>query len=101
MYGVERLLGTLYPPPVTHPEFFYGFAGVALAWQIAFLIVGRDPERYRPLMLPAIVEKIGYGGATVVLVLLGRTAPGLLPTAIIDLVLAALFAESYRRTPAR
>jgi hypothetical protein len=52
-------------------------------------------------MLPSIVEKIGYGGVTVVLVLLGRTAPGLLPTAIIDLVLAALFAESYRRTAAR
>jgi hypothetical protein len=101
MYGVERLLGTMFPPPITHPEFFYGFAGVALAWQLAFLIIGRDPVRYRPLMLPAILEKIGYGGVTVVLVLVGRTAAGLLPTAIIDLVLAVLFAESYRRTPAR
>ena len=101
MYGVERLLGTMFPPPITHPEFFYGFAGVALAWQIAFLIIGRDPARYRLLMLPSIVEKIGYGGVVVVLVLLGRTAPGLLPTAIVDLVLAGLFAESYRRTAAR
>jgi hypothetical protein len=101
MYGVERLLGTMFPPPITHPEFFYGFAGVALAWQIAFLIIGRDPAHYRLLMLPSIVEKIGYGGVVVVLVLLGRTAPGLLPTAIVDLVLAGLFAESYRRTAAR
>lgn len=101
MYAAERTLGTMFPPPITHPEFFYGFTGVALAWQLAFLVIGRDPVRYRALVLPSIVEKIGYGGVTVVLVLLGRTATGLLPTAIIDLVLAALFAESYRRTPAR
>ena len=98
MYGIERLLGTMFPPPITHPEFFYGFAGVALAWQIAFLIIGRDPVRYRALMLPSIVEKIGYGVAVPVLVGLGRTAPGLLPTAIIDLMLAGLFTEAYRRT---
>ncbi len=101
MYGVERVLGTMFPPPITHPEFFYGFAGVALAWQLAFLVIGRDPVRYRPLMLPSIVEKIGYGGVTVVLVISGRTAAGLLPTAIVDLLLAVLFAESYRRTAAR
>ena len=101
MYGVERLLGTMFPPPVTHPEFFYGFAGVALAWQLAFLVIGRDPVRYRTLMLPAIVEKIGYGGAVVVLVAMGRTAAGLLPTAIIDLVLAASFAVAFARTPVR
>ncbi len=101
MYGVERILGTMFPPPITHPEFFYGFAGVALAWQVAFLIIGRDPVRYRALMVPSIVEKIGYGGAVVVLVVLGRTVPGLLPTAIIDLGLAVLFAMSFVRTPDR
>jgi hypothetical protein len=98
MYAIERMLGEMFPPPVTHPEFFYGFAGVALAWQLAFLIIARDPVRYRALMLPSIVEKVGYGGAVVVLVGLGRTAAGVLPTAIVDLVLAGLFAESYRRT---
>jgi hypothetical protein len=98
MYASERLLGTMFPPPITHPEFFYGFAGIALAWQVAFLIIGRDPARHRALMLPSIIEKIGYGGVAVVLVLLGRTAPGLLPTAIVDLVLAVLFAIAYRRT---
>jgi hypothetical protein len=101
MYGVEQLLGTMFPPAITHPEFFYGFAGVALAWQIAFLIIGRDPVRYRALMVPSIVEKVGYGGAVVVLVLVGKTAPGLLPTAIVDLLLAVLFAMSFVRTPDR
>lgn len=98
MYGMEGLLGTRFPPPVTHPEFFYGFVGVALAWQLAFFVIGRDPVRHRALMLPSIVEKLGYGGAGVVLVALGRTAAGMLPTALIDLALAALFAAAYVRT---
>jgi hypothetical protein len=40
------------PPPITHPGFFYGFAGAALAWQIAFFFIAKDPMRHRPLMLP-------------------------------------------------
>jgi hypothetical protein len=100
MYGIERLLGERYPPPITHPEFFYGFAGVTVAWQLAFLVIGRDPVRLRPLMLPSIVEKLGYGLACVALVLRGRTAPEMLPTALVDLVLAVLFALAYRRTRA-
>jgi hypothetical protein len=100
MYFIERLVGERYPPPITHPEFFYGFAGVTLAWQLAFLVIGRDPVRHRMLMLPSIVEKLGYGVAVVALVLRGRTAPEMLPAAVVDLVLGTLFALAYRRTPA-
>ena len=100
MYGIERLLGELYPPPITHPEFFYGFAGVTLAWQLAFLVVGRDPVRHRALMLPAIVEKLGWGVAVSMLVVRGRTSPAMLPPAFIDLALAVLFALSFVRTRA-
>ena len=98
MYGLEQYFGAQYPPPITHPEFFYGFAGVTLAWQLAFLVMGRDPIRYRPLMPVAIVEKIGWGVAVPVLVMRGRTAPGMLPPAFIDLGLAVLFAMSFVRT---
>jgi hypothetical protein len=98
MYALEGRLGAILPPPVTHPEFFYGFAGVALAWQVAFLIVGRDPVRHRAIMVPSIIEKLGYGLAVVVLVSQGRTAPGMLPAGLIDLVLAALFAVAWTRT---
>ena len=100
MYGLERYLGEQYPPPITHPEFFYGFAGVTLAWQLAFLVVGRDPVRHRLLMLPAIVEKLGWGVAVSVLVTRGRTSPAMLPPAFIDLALAVLFALSFVRTRA-
>ena len=53
-YFMEERTGRDFPPPVTHPEYFYGFIGVAVAWQIVFLIISRDPVRYRPIMLAAI-----------------------------------------------
>ena len=97
-YFMEAKLGRDYPPPVTHPELFYGFIGVAVAWQVLFLIIARDPSRYRLVMVPSILEKVGFGVATVVLYLLGRIALVVFMFGIIDLVLAALFFEAFRRT---
>ena len=100
LYVTETLFTELFPPALSHPEFFYGFAGVALAWQVAFLVIGSDPVRFRPLMLPAVLEKVGYGVAVVVLAVQGRTALPLVGTAVIDLVLAILFFAAYLRTRA-
>ena len=47
MYFLEQRQGVDFPPPITHPEFYYGFVGVAVAWQVAFLIMSTDPARYR------------------------------------------------------
>lgn len=41
----------------------YGFIGVAAAWQVAFLLIAQDPLRYRLLILPGILEKLGFGVA--------------------------------------
>ncbi len=84
--------------PLTHPEFFYGFVGVASAWQVAFLIISRDPVRYRAMMIPSMLEKISFGVAAIVLYAQGRIAPPMFAGGIIDLVLCGLFAEAYRRT---
>jgi hypothetical protein len=73
MYVLEPWFGEQFPPPLTHPEFFYGFLGIAAAWQIAFLVIGSDPARFRPMMVPAVLEKLGYGIAVLVLVVQGRT----------------------------
>jgi hypothetical protein len=100
MYLLEARLGELLPPALTHPEFYYGFAGVAGAWQVAFLLIGSDPVRFRPVMLPAVLEKLGYGIAVGVLVSQGRTPVALMGTAVIDLGLAALFTAAYFRTRA-
>lgn len=98
-YFLEQRLSRDFPPPITHPEQFYGFVGVALAWQVAFLVIATDVRRYRPLMIPAILEKLAFGGAVVVLYALGRVGPAVLAPGLIDLGLAALFVAAYRATP--
>ncbi len=67
LYFIETRLGTDYPPPITHPEFFYATIGVALAWQVAFLFISVDPIRLRPIMLTGVLEKLGYGVPAVIL----------------------------------
>jgi hypothetical protein len=96
-YLLETQNGTDFPPPINHPEYYYGFIGVAVAWQIAFLIISTDPWRYRVLMLAAIVEKYSYGLAMVVLYWQGRIATAVLITAVLDLLLGTLFIISYRK----
>jgi len=98
LYFMFELIGTKDPPPITHPAFYYGFVGVALAWQVAFFIIARDPVRFRPMMIPSIVEKVGYGGALTVLFLQDRLHAQDLAFGLVDLLFAALFAVAYVRT---
>ena len=35
-------------------QFYFGFLAVTMAWQLAFWVIGSDPVRFRPMMLPAI-----------------------------------------------
>ena len=100
-YFMEGKIGRDTPPPITHPEYFYGFVGVALAWQLAFLVVARDPLRFRPLMPVAVVEKASFGLAAVALYLAGRLGLQMLGAGIVDLILGALFLMSYARTADR
>ena len=98
MYALERQLGIDYPPAINHPEYFYGFVGVVVAWQLAFIIMGRAPARYRPLMLPAMVEKFSFAGAVLMLYLQGRLSGLTLGFAAIDFVLGVLFLVSFALT---
>jgi len=66
--------GRQYAPPTVYPQFFYGFLSVAMAWQIAFLVIGSNPARFRALMIPSMVEKLGY--VLTLAVLHGRTHLG-------------------------
>lgn len=101
MYVLEARLGQMYPPAVTHPEFYYGFAGVTLAWQFVFLMIGANPVRYRPLMPAAILPKLLYAIAIFALAVQNRIAAPIAMTGIPDLVLACLFAMAWARTPKR
>jgi hypothetical protein len=97
-YFLEGRLGRDFPPPINHPEHFYGFIGVAVAWQAAFLIIASDPVRYRLMMLPGVLEKLSFGGAALVLYLQHRLAGTVLVFGAIDLAWALLFLTAFSKT---
>lgn len=100
-FFLEAKTGRDFPPPITHPEFFYSFLGVALAWQLAFVLIARDPIRYRPMMIPGLLEKVAFGLSGVILFLLGRAAWMPLAAGIVDLVFAVCMFLAYTKTPPR
>jgi hypothetical protein len=98
IYRLVDISGRTYSPPTDYPHFFYGFLSVAMAWQIAFLIIGSNPLRFRPLMIPGILEKLGHVSTVAVLYAKARIpaidAQGALP----DLLLGILFIVALAKT---
>lgn len=101
MFFLEERIGRDMPPPINHPEYFYGFAGVTLAWQLAFLVISLDPVRYRLLMIPSMVEKFSFVIAATVLLLQNRIPLPIFGGAMIDLVLGLLFVAAFVATAPR
>jgi hypothetical protein len=97
LYLNER--GVLRGAYLSHPGFYYGFAGCALAWQFAFLTIARNPEKYRALMPAAILEKAAFVASTVALWWAGRTPPAEVAIAMglaaLDGMWGVLFGWSY------
>ena len=91
LYFLYDTVGRQYPPPITHPDFYYGFVSVTLAWQVAFLLIGTDPIRFRPLMIAAILEKVGYLATLSTLYLQGRLQFGQLVVVSPDAIFGLLF----------
>ncbi|MBV8879729.1 MAG: hypothetical protein JO332_07195 [Planctomycetaceae bacterium] len=97
-FFLESKTGADYPPAVTHPEFYYGFVGCGVAFQVVFLIIATDPVRYRPLMLPSILEKGFFGVGMPILYGQHRIPALVLGFSLVDLTLGILFALAYVRT---
>jgi hypothetical protein len=95
MYFLEERLDQDYPPAITHPEIYYGFVGVTLAWQLMFLVIAFDPARFRLAMLPAIVEKAGYVIAVLVLYVVGRVTGIVIGFAVVDAIWMVLFTIAF------
>ena len=91
-------IGKQYPPAVTHPDIYYGFVTVTLAWQVAFLLISRDPVRFRPLMPAAMIEKFAYVIALAVLHSQGQIQFGQAAAGIPDFVLGTLFVAAFVTT---
>jgi hypothetical protein len=94
-YFLEHRVGTDYPPPITHPEFYYGFIGVGLAFQVLFIIISTDPVRFRPVMIAGILEKLGFAVPVYVLYFTGRLNAMTVVFGTVDLLLGALFLWAY------
>jgi hypothetical protein len=98
IYFMEGTIGRQTPPTITHPEYFYGFVGVGLAWQFLFLVLSTDPVRYRPMILPSILEKLSYGIALIVLHAQGRLPASAFAIGSVDWIWALLFLAAYFKT---
>lgn len=98
LYFLEQQTGSHYPPPITHPEYYYGFAGVGVAWQLAFIVMSRDPVRYRSLMPVGVVEKASFFIPAVWLYAQHRLSPSMFAGGLIDGLLGVLFLLSYLKT---
>ena len=94
-YFLEEKIGTDNPPAITHPEFFYGFIGVTVAFQLVFIIISTDPRKYRTLIPACLVEKLSFVIAIAVLVITGRTSGPIVAGAAGDLLLGILFTVSW------
>ncbi|MEO8258001.1 MAG: hypothetical protein ABI868_11700 [Acidobacteriota bacterium] len=95
LYLLIDISGRRYAPPADYPHFFYGFVSVAMAWQIAFLMIGSNPARFRPVMLLAIFEKMSYVATLAVLYGRTRITAADAAAAVPDFVLGVLFVAAF------
>jgi hypothetical protein len=102
-YWLADITGHRYPAPTEYPQFFYGFFGVALVWQLAFVLIATNPSRYRPLMLVAAAEKASYVLTVTVLYAQNRIGmidvQGGLPDGILGILFVIAFVREGRRGP--
>ena len=71
-FGVAALV-PLYRAPGN--AMYYGFLATLVAWQCAFFVIGWEPRRFRPLMIPAVLEKLLWMITLTVLHFQGQVSP--------------------------
>lgn len=98
LYFMFNMIGRQDPPAITHPAFYYGFVGAALAWQIAFFVIAKDPVRFRPMIIPSVIEKFSYAIALFVLFLHSRLHGTDLTFGAVDLMFGLLFVAAFFQT---
>ena len=98
LFWLVDVTGRHYAPPADYPHFFYGFLSVAMAWQIAFLVIGSNPARCRLLMLPAVLEKLGHVATLAMLYAAHRIGPADAQAAVPDLLLGILFIVAFAKS---
>jgi hypothetical protein len=96
----EKKITAKMPPEITHPEYYYAFAGALLVWHLLYLYISNNLQQCRPIMPFATLEKISFAAPVLVLYATGRvTSLGLVGGAVGDLVWGALFLAKYFKVP--
>jgi hypothetical protein len=98
LYFLFDYVGRTDPPPITHPQFYYGFAGVGIAFQFVFILIATNPARYRPMIAPSVLEKLSYVAACAVLHGQGRITFAEAATAFPDSIFLLLFLAAFFMT---
>ena len=98
MYFLYGAIGRADPPALNHPQFYFGFVGVTLAWQVLFWVLSTDPVRYRPMMIPAVLEKAGFLVAVLVLLSLKMMNAQQAIVTLPDAVMLAFFVAAFFKT---
>lgn len=84
--------------PLSHPDTYYGFAVSTFAWQLGYLVIGRNPAAFRPFMLLGAGAKLAYLSACWILYAGGRIPVSVPVIASPDLLLAVLFVVAWFKT---
>jgi hypothetical protein len=98
LYFLFDEIGRRVPPAITHPQYYYGFVGVALVWQFVFFVIATDPLRFRPLIGLSVLEKLSFILAVTVLALEGRLRATEWTAAVPDTILAVFFLIALVKT---
>ena len=92
----EKVIVAKMPPELTHPEYYYAFAGALLVWHLLYLYIANHLQECRAIMPFATLEKISFALPVLALYASGRvTSLGLVGGALVDLVWGALFFVTY------
>jgi hypothetical protein len=98
IYGLIALLPLYGQAPLNAASLWmFGFAGAAAATQLAYLLIGSDPLRYRMVIPVGIVSKLSFFVPVTILYRRGEVPGMLMGFALTDLALAALFAVNFVR----
>jgi len=102
LFFVEGMMADAAGKPFNHPDTYYGFVASTFAWQLGYLVIGRNPAPYRPFMLLGALGKVIYFASTWILFARGRIVITVPMVASPDILLATLFVVAWFKTrPAR
>ena len=82
------------------PYYYYGSLAGLVAWQPAFFLIATDPRRFRPMMIPSMIEKLLWVATLTFLHFRGQLNAAELSTGIpLHALLGALFIVAFIKTP--